>query len=159
MKLSENQKALNKLQNFSVWLRCHLTPEESLCDSLSSDSRDTFVEIRVLTYMKKSLTQDSMRRQVLTYTEKSLIQVSMRRQDRLFEKADIKSWIIGVFDVWEWISQTRSAINWLNLNRSFTRVTHSTIWIVHSLACLSYKFTSLLYCISHLSYISLSSII
>ena len=46
---------------------------------------------QVLTYMEKSLTQDSMRRQVLTYTEKSLIQVSMRRQDRLFEKADIKS--------------------------------------------------------------------
>ena len=89
MKLSENQRALNKLQNFSVWLRCHSTPEESLCDSLSSDSRDTFVEIQVLTYTEKSLTQDSMRQQVLTYTEKSLTQVSMRWQDLLFEKTAI----------------------------------------------------------------------
>ena len=133
MKLSENQRALNKFQNFSVWLRCHPTPEKSLCNSLSSDSRDTFVKIRVL-----------------TYTEKSLTQVSMHRQDRLFEKADIKSWIIGVFGVWEWISQTRSAINWLNLNCSFTHVTHSAIWTAHSLACLFYKFAFLFHCISHL---------
>ena len=60
-----------------------------MCDSLSSDSQDTFVEIRVLTYTEKSLTQDSMRRQVLTYTEKSLTQDSMRRQDLLFEKTAI----------------------------------------------------------------------
>jgi hypothetical protein len=51
-----------------------------------------------------------MRRQVLTYTEKSLTQVSMRRQDRLFEKADINSGIIGVSGVREWISQTRCKI-------------------------------------------------
>jgi hypothetical protein len=47
-----------------------------------------------------------MRRQVLTYTEKSLTQVSISRQDRLFEKVDIYSGIIGVSGVREWISQT-----------------------------------------------------
>ena len=47
-----------------------------------------------------------MCRQVLTYTEKSLTQVLMRQQDRLFEKADINSRIIGVSSVKEWISQT-----------------------------------------------------
>ena len=52
-----------------------------------------------------------MRQQVLTYMEKSLTQVSMRQQDRLFEKADIKSRIIGVSSVREWISQTCCEIN------------------------------------------------
>jgi hypothetical protein len=47
-----------------------------------------------------------MHRQVLTNTEKSLTQVLMRQQDRLFEKADINSGIIGVSCVKEWISQT-----------------------------------------------------
>ena len=137
MKFIENQSVINKLLIFE-W------NENSLCDYLSSNSRDTitrhptletlflqistFFEIRDLTYMEKSLTQDSM-----------------HRQDLLFEKAAIifqTSWNIGVSGVYDWISQTRNAF-----------------WTVHSPAYLSYKFAYLLYCISHLLDLTLSSIL
>ena len=81
----------------------------------------------------------------LTHMEKSLTQDSMHQQDLLFEKATIifqTSRIISVFGVCDWISQTRSVF-----------------WTVHSPACLSYKFASLLHCISHLSDLTLSSIL
>ena len=80
-----------------------------------------------------------------TYMEKSLTQDSMCRQDFLFEKAFIifqTSWIIGVSGVGNWITQARSVF-----------------WTVHSPACLPYKFASLLHCISHLSNLTLSSIL
>ena len=57
----------------------------------------------------------------------------MCRQDFLFEKTSIifqTSWIIGVFGVCNWISQTRNVF-----------------WTVHSPACLSYK--SLLFSIAY----------
>ena len=76
MKFIENQNVINKLLIFE-W------NENSLCDYLPSNSRDTitchptpdthfpqisaFVEIRYLTYMEKSLTQDSMHRQDLLF--------------------------------------------------------------------------------------------
>ena len=82
MKFIENQSVINKLQIFE-W------NENSLCDYLSSDSRDTityhptpethfpqismFVEIQDLTYMEKSLTQDSMRRQDFLFEKVAII--------------------------------------------------------------------------------------
>jgi hypothetical protein len=48
-------------------ITCHLTPE-TLFSQIS-----TFVEIRDLTYMEKSLTQDLMRRQDLLFEKATII--------------------------------------------------------------------------------------
>ena len=82
MKFIENQSVISKLLIFE-W------NENSLCDYLSSNSWDTitchptpetpfsqistFVEIRDLTYMEKSLTQDSMHRQDLLFEKAAII--------------------------------------------------------------------------------------
>ena len=108
--------------------------ENSLCDYLLSDSRDTFSSnfnvcwnLRFNTYGK---------------VIDSGLDASTRSS---FWKAAIifqTSRNISVFGVCDWISQTRSVF-----------------WTIHSPACLSYKFASLLHCISHLSDLTLSSIL
>jgi hypothetical protein len=72
MKFIKNQSVINKLQIFKKTITvCAITYHPILETPFPQIS--TFVEIRDLTYMEKSLTQDSMRRQDLLFEKAAII--------------------------------------------------------------------------------------